>query len=135
MRSFLGSLAVLTAAITSASATLTAYDIAAQLEQLAFQTYAAKPIVQAFTQSNVRPTLIGQGPVVVNQSKRKYARHTRLTALQITNTLLDEMVTTIVANVAAMEFTAAYTDETSEFAIAQSFSDVRCMVQFTICTH
>ena len=70
MRSFIGSLGVLAAAVTSASGTLTAYDIAAQLEQLAFQTYAAKPIVQAFTQSNVRQTLIGQGPVVVSQSKK-----------------------------------------------------------------
>ena len=82
MRSFLGSLAVLTAA-TSASATLTAYDIAAQLEQLAFQTYAAKPIVQAFTQSNVRPTLIGQGPVVVSKESMQDTQGSQLCRSQI----------------------------------------------------
>lgn len=35
------------------------------------------------------------------------------------------MVTTIISNIAAMEFTANYTDQDSEFEIAQSYSDVR----------
>ena len=47
------------------SAKQTANDIAAALEQLASQTYSARPMVAEFTQSNLESTLIGQGPVVV----------------------------------------------------------------------
>ena len=46
-------------------ATQTVYDIAAALESLAFQTYAVRPIVQNFTQTNVALALVGQGPIVV----------------------------------------------------------------------
>lgn len=47
------------------NASQTAYDIASALEQLAFQSYAIRPIVETFTQTNAALTLIGQGPIVV----------------------------------------------------------------------
>jgi len=96
---------LLTVAVSLVNATQTVYDIAAALESLAFKSYAVRPVVQTFTQHNAALTLIGEGPVVSS------------------NSLIDEMITTIIANIAAMEFTGNFTDQNSEFALAQSYSD------------
>lgn len=52
------------------SAQQSASAVAAALEQLAFQTYAIRPIVQGIAPSNVEQTLIGQGPVTVRNSRK-----------------------------------------------------------------
>ena len=57
------------ASVCLVSAQQSASVVAAALEQLAFQSYAIRPIVQGITIGNVEQTLIGQGPVTVRPSQ------------------------------------------------------------------